>query len=495
MLLALLLSAAAHAQAEDDDARRAAIDDILAEHPVYQNAAPRILQGAKREQERTPVPATDNAPGVLQSGDLAAWPRLWREDSLLVTGSLTGTVALFGMRNNAFAPPPSVSTAPRHPQWGEAFLEPGIAVHYGARTGWSAYGSLSYMETTTRGTDYASVADTWHGSAELAFAGLRYADGGRALDVSYGRQDVALGSDLLIAAGATNGVERGANYLGPRSAWANALVAKATADDWTLEGFWLKPNEAAAVATGTRLAGVDVALGGSGALNAGFTWVRAIRSDIVTRDGLDVYSVRATWKAPLARRDWTLQGEYVLERKPGVAADGWYVEASWHPPWLAWQPIAMLRYSSFSGDRPGTATWEGFDPLYYGGSTPDWYQGKIGSTLFANTNLDTLVASLTLAPNERNILQFLYLDYRAAQANAPLVLPPPNGPLPTGDVPAKALAQEFDAIYTFTFDKSANVNVFVGYATPGAGYRQLYEADGGTARGWWMLGTQFNISY
>jgi hypothetical protein len=33
----------------------------------------------------------------------------------------------------------------------------------------------------------------------------------------------------------------------------------------------------------------------------------------------------------------------------------------------------MLRYAWFSGDKPGTSRWEGFDSLYFGGGNPDWY--------------------------------------------------------------------------------------------------------------------------
>ncbi len=184
------------------------------------------------------------------------------------------------------------------------------------------------------------------------------------------------------------------------------------------------------------------------------------------------------------------------ERKRGVAASGWYAEATWHPSSLPWRPIATLRYASFSGDRPGTADWEGFDPLFYGGSTPNWYQGKVASTLLANTNLDAVAASLTLAPNARNIVQLVYLGFAAAQANSPLVVPPAGGPVPNGGgVPVQALGREIDVIYTYTFDKAANVNLFAGYVAPGAGYQQAYAEQGGTAQGWWMLGTQLNISY
>ncbi|MFO1324281.1 MAG: hypothetical protein U1F15_09465 [Burkholderiales bacterium] len=470
------------------------------EHPVYQNAAPRILQGAKRDAEREPLPADATQEGVLQTDRLSSWPRVWQRGGWQVTGSLTGTLGLFRMWNNAFDPPPAQNPDgnKRNPGWGEFFIEPGLNVEYAPNAATQLRAGVSYMETATRGTDYGGVSNTYHGGLELLLAGARWQDkaAGVTLDASYGRQDFAIGHDLLIAAGASNGAQRGADYMGPRSAWANAAVVKATVRDVTVQGFWLKPNDSTSADTGTRLAGVDAHWGGDGPWQAGFLYVRAPESNIVTRDGLDVYAVRGTAKPALGAGRLTLSGEYVWQRKDGVSASGWYVEGTWQANRLPWQPLAMLRYSSFSGDNPATPAWEGFDPLYYGGSTPDWYQGKLGSTLFNNTNLDAFVASLTLAPNPRNILQLIYLYFAAARTNSPLDIPAAGEPAPVGGgVPARALASEVDAIYTYTFNKNVNVNAFVGYAAPGAGYKQLYRASGGSASDWWIVGTQFNVSY
>ena len=115
---------------------------------------------------------------------------------------------------------------------------------------------------------------------------------------------------------------------------------------------------------------------------------------------------------------------------------------------------------------------------------------------FNNTNLDTLAISVTLTPNEANILQFIYLNFAAGQVNSPLAIPAARAPIPVGGgVPARALANEVDAIYTYTFSKRLNVNAFVGYAAPGTGYRQLYASEGGSAQAWWVIGTQLNFSY
>lgn len=497
-----LLAAPAHAQNDASTGAPAAdpVDASAEDHPLFLNAAPRILQGAKRAQEREPLPPHDADAGVFQTGDWRSWPRLWRLGDWLVSGSLTGTVGLFRMGNNAFAPPPPLNPSgiPVAPTWGEFFLEPGVTVQYTPDPGIKAYGGVTYMETATRGTDYSALGNTWHGDAELLYGGLQWQDPTRALavDASYGQQDYTVGSSLLIASGASNGAQRGANYLGPRSAWANAALLKASWHDFLLQGFWLKPNDATSAATGTRLAGMNAEWGVTGPVHLGFLYVRVPESDIVTRAGLDVYDVRARLKTAGAPGGWSLKGEYAAERKSGVAASGWYVEGAYDAATTAWQPLLSLRYASFSGDRPGTAAWEGFDPLYFGGSNPDWYQGKLGSTLVNNTNLDSVAASLTLTPDVRQIIQFVFLYFAAAQVNSPLDIPAAGMPVAVGGgVPARALANEFDASYTYTFNKYVNLNLFAGYAVPGAGYKQLYSASGGAAQNWWMIGTQFNISY
>jgi hypothetical protein len=104
--------------------------------------------------------------------------------------------------------------------------------------------------------------------------------------------------------------------------------------------------------------------------------------------------------------------------------------------------------------------------------------------------------SLTLTPTEKIILQFVYLNFAAGQVNSPLAIPSAGKPVPVGGrVPARALANELDAICTYTFSKQVNVNAFAGYAAPGAGYRQLYASEGGSAQAWWVIGAQLNFSY
>ena len=500
-LAAAVLSWSAHAQF-DNAASPVDPDnpiDQATANPVRDHGASKILQGPLRLLDRRPLPETDAEAGVLQTRDLRAWPRLYRDGGLLVTGSLTGAVGLFTMSGNDFDKPPALATPgyKSDPNWGEAFIEPGIAATLALGGGASLYGGYAWMGTATRGTDNGGTGNTWHGDNEQLYGGLKWKDtaSGTAVDVSYGQQDFQVAKGMLIAKGASNGPQRGANQIGPRAAWANAALATVSWHDWKVQGFWLKPNESTSAETGTRLDGVNVEWNPTGPVRLGAMWIHAPESEIVTRDGLNVYDLRARIHPIVHAPNVWIEASYAWQSKANVAASGWLVQANYNAQDVAWKPLFDLRYASLSGDKPETSKWEGFDPLYFGGSNPNWYQGQIGSTIFGNTNLNVASAGVTLTPDASNIVVLRYLYFAAAQANSPLSIPAPGKPLPVGGVPSKPLANEFDASWTYVIDKHLNVNGFGAYAAPGSGYKELYASYGGRAEGWWFFGAQFNFSY
>ena len=493
--------AAARAQEAPDPAPVEAVDayDEASSHPAFELFAPRIFVAPPRAAMH-PDDVRAGPVGLLQGAGAAAWPLLYRDPRWTVNASLAATVGYFAFRNNQFALPAAQATRSyrNDPGWGEAFLQPGLSAQWRLSGAASVYGGVDFMETATRGVDYDGVGDTWHGGLEQLYGGVRWEDRARRLqfDLSYGQQNLALGQSFLVAAGASNGEQRGATYLGPRTAWANAAIAKATVGDVTAQAFWLKPNEASSADTGTRMAGVEVAWDHDGPLRGALLYLHVPDSAIATRDGLHVYDARLRWHPlPSVPHAW-LAGEYAAQRKSGVAASGWYAAANYNAKHAPWQPLVMLRYARFSGDKPGTPEWEGFDSLYFGGGTPDWYQGKLGTAIFNNTNLASVAASVTLAPGERNLLQVIVLSFRAVEVDAPLDVPAANEPVTSGGgVPSKPLGSEIDVIWTYTVDKRANVNLFAAYAAPGAGYKDLYASQGGSARPWSGFGVQLNVNY
>ena len=262
-----------------------------------------------------------------------------------------------------------------------------------------------------------------------------------------------------------------------------------------MQAFYLKPNEAPSTATGTILNGINVEWLPAGPVRLGAMYVYVPDSNIVTRDRLNIYDLRArVHPIPSAPHFW-LDGEYVVgaqeqRRRRRLVPAGQLQRGAY-----AVEARRRVRYASLSGDRPGSARWEGFDPLYFSGDNPNWLQGKIGSSIFNNTNLNAASVDLTLTPDAANIIDFFYLYFAADQTNSPLAIPAVGAaPMSGGGVPSKPLASEFDVAYTYVFNKNVNINAFAAYAAP-CGYKELYSSNGGSASGWWFLGTQINFSY
>ena len=472
--------------------------DTAISYPELEVFAPRMLPGAKRAQDRSPEDSQAAAPGMLQGGRLPAWPRLYRDERLAITGSVIGTAAGFKMWNNLFAPPPALQTpgVPVDPGWGEFFLEAGLSARLTMTDGMALYGGVSYLESGTRGRDYDGNANVDHGDTELLYAGATWTIGAASVDVSYGQQEFTLGDGMLIWSGATNGTQRGAAYVGPRAAWARAAIAKLTVRDLTVQLFGLAPNEAPDENTDTRIEGVNLEWMPTGPLRIGGTYLHVPRSAIVTRDGLDVMDLRVRWHPLRAVPELWLQGEYADERGSNVRASGWYAQVNYSAKSLPWKPLVSLQWSHQSGDDPGTSRWEGFDPLYFGNGNPNWYPGKVVSTFLQNTNVAIASANLTLTPSERHVVELWWLNFRAVVANAPPDIPAANSPPPQGGgVPAKPLATEVDLSWTIKFGKAVNLNLLAGWAMPGEGYKAPYETAGGRASAWWLVGAQFNVSY
>ncbi len=473
--------------------------DAGAAYPDADVFAPRVLPGPKRARDRSAAGADAAERSVLQGGGVTAWPSLYRDTSLTVTGSVTGAAAAFKLWNNAFAPPPALQTpgVPLSPGWGELFLEAGLTARYILLPTLAAYGGVSYLETGTRGRDYDGNANLYYGDTELLYAGVTSTAARVSLDLSYGQQEYTVGDGMLLWSGATNGAQRGADYLGPRAAWQRAGLARlAVRDLLTLEAFHLVPNEAPADATGTRIAGVNAEWAGGGPMRLGITYLHVPQSKIITRDGLDVVDLRARLHPFPDQPALWLSGEYAYQTSSRTRAYGWYVQGSYNAQAWPWKPLIALQWTRLSGDDPGTARWEGFDPLYFGNDNPNWYPGKIASMFIENTNVQIGSMSVTLTPGARHVVRLWVLGFRAGNANASLSVPAPGVAPPVGGgVPSKPLLTEVDASWTIKFGKDANMSLVAGWATPGRGFQDLYAASGGDARAAWLVGTQLNVSY
>ncbi len=251
--------------------------DRAVANPKQDHAARSILDGPPYAQQREPIADHDAAQGVLQTGDVQSWPRLYRGGDLLVTGLLNGAVALFGMTQNLFGPPAALAPAgyKTNPQWGEFFIEPGLSATYRLGPSATLYGSFAYIESSTRGMDNCCVDNIYYGNRELLLGGIRWrdSDSGLSLDASYGQQDFTVGNQMLLGRAGSNGAHRGANQIGPRNAWANAGIVKAAWQDFNVQAFYLKPNEEPTEATGTIFNGINAEWLPAGPVRLGFMYL------------------------------------------------------------------------------------------------------------------------------------------------------------------------------------------------------------------------------
>ncbi len=202
-------------------------------------------------------------------------------------------------------------------------------------------------------------------------------------------------------------------WIGPRHAFERTAIARLAIGDFRLTAAYLTPDDDPN--TGTELWHADAEYGREGLGTLGAGHARIFDSELGTRDGMDVYDLRAI-ATPLAPTGvlpgLTLAGELVLQDNGDVQEGGaWYGEVGYDfAGLLPWSPYVSYRYARFSGDDPDSDEDEGYDPLFYSSSDwGSWDQGEIlGEYVVENSNLKTHAVRLALHPTERVTVSLLY---------------------------------------------------------------------------------------
>jgi hypothetical protein len=180
-----------------------------------------------------------------------------------------------------------------------------------------------------------------------------------------------------------------------RKSFARSLVASLDSETWLVEAFALENQPREGDTRGeARGANVDYRFGGGAALGA--SYLRADTDDPGS-EGLDVYSVRVSWRAA---RGFGFAAEYVDEGSGRVDATGYYAEVGYMLESRAWSPQLRVRHAWFEGDDPATALDERFREIAYGSTDwTSWYQGEItGEYALGLGNLESELVRLTLTP-------------------------------------------------------------------------------------------------
>lgn len=386
--------------------------------------------------------------------------------------------------------------------WQEGYIKPGVTFERRLGDETTVYGGLSAIGARTFRTDVFDSADQGRLLIEDAYVGLRHAPKASPFkfDLSAGAQPYRIGSGMIIADGGADGFERGALIFGPRRAWANTAIAKASYGPFSLDAFYLDANELKSADTGTRLAGVKAEVAIRANEFAGIAAGQAVHSTapypqaapggvgapaIISggRDGLQFANAYFRWNpfGDALPGFWT-SGDLALERNDRIAMQAWAgrAEIGYAFADLAWRPTLSYAYQTFSGDDPRTRRLERFDPLFYDGSPAAWVTGSNGSMVFINSNVNAHRVTLALTPSPQDFITLRYAYVSANELNSPIQygqatrLTLDHGlPSLVAGVRTPHLSNDYLAEYTRVLSQNAFLTVGYAYSTPGKGLKDL----------------------
>ena len=152
--------------------------------------------------------------------------------------------------------------------------------------------------------------------------------------------------------------------------------------------------------TGTALAGLNVEARPLPGLMTAASYVTGVKSDFAyyspegrvvgTREGLNVFDARFTYTPNAPGQPGPFFGAEAAvqtHREFDMFAAGAYGEAGYSFADARWSPSISYRLSLFTGDDPGTETYERWDPLLSGGNGEQWVQGANHFKLVQDSNV------------------------------------------------------------------------------------------------------------
>lgn len=380
--------------------------------------------------------------------------------------------------------------------WAETWIRPAMTgeVRVGQVT--TLYSGIAYVGSGNIGRDVFEQGNRGQFAIEDGFLGARFGetDDEVGLDVSYGRQPYKIGSGMLIAVGAYNGFERGATTSFARRAWEEAGLVKWRSGAFSMDGFFLDPNELRSGDTNTRLAGAksELSLGENQYVGAAYMNVFQSTFPYIGaplqffpdgREGLNTMHVYSRWNPwEDSVPGFYMAGDFAHQWNDRIdmrsnAFSGEIGQAFTN---VAFAPRLAYTYRSFDGDDPTTARYEKFDPLFYEGSPPLWASGSNGSFSFLNSNV--LLHRLSLAVNlsERDIVSIYYWHIRAEEVNSPIQFGQAGRIVNTGGepqlvtgVPNAHLSDDFYLEHFRTLSPNLYITSGLAVSIPGRGLRQL----------------------
>ncbi len=316
--------------------------------------------------------------------------------------------------------------------WSEMFLEPGIGgITALGDSDFYPYGAVSGLFSGRFGSDIYSQGSTVFGAFERAYAGFIWARLGKnnqgKLDVSAGRNFFQLNDGFLFSrySGSSNAGDRGSVYLSSRTTFQKTVLATYTNRNWTVNGFFLEPQELFEDRqTNINYTGLTAGFNNSKTVDANLTVIqrtggsgdyRLPNDQLVEKKGLWVVNPKL-WLNDVLNTGLFLKSELALEWKSGMRAHAWYLGGGIKKTQWKFKPTLYYRYAFMQGDDPETDTYERFDPLLTGG-LGTWVQGLNFRKVIGTGNIISHRIELTGYVGDKLRLSFDAFFMKAHQLN------------------------------------------------------------------------------
>ena len=375
-------------------------------------------------------------------------------------------------------------------QWGEGYLKPSLSLDYDTPGAGVLYGGVAGVGSLTVGDgDAGGFTDGGDKklSLEALYGGWRsgalWAEslGEDALDLSAGRQDFQVGDGFLIWDGNFDNRGDGAYWLGPRTAFEFAGLARVNTSPLGGQTFFLRADGDQGH---TELGGVNVdfglgdfGLGDDGVIGAMYLQITDADARFeaeMPRDGMQLATLRLNDVRVPGFADAGIFAQYARQFGDGDDVDfdaqAFYVEPFYNFSWLPWAPTLAYRFAYFSGDPdPDDDEREDFDPLFYDYSRGwgTWTQGEIvGEYLLFNSNQVNHMVHLSATPTEAVSIGALYYHFDLAEQN--------YFGTPVED---KDFADEVNVYVDWTVNDNLLIGALSGVAWPGEAAEELFGDD------------------
>jgi len=383
------------------------------------------------------------------------------------TFNFDATLGAFSFGNSLYTEPkPDDISGDLTANWWEGSIKPALSAEYTTKSSAVFYGAASAVGEQTYGASPDLVGgDASSFDAEDLYIGWRSGSslelGEDVLDFTLGRARYRLGNGLLLWDGAAEGGSRGGFWTNARQAFEMAAIGRFKPGKHTAEVFYLDKDELPESDSHTEIMGLnyEYAIGEDSTLGATYMTFDAERTVNPSRDGLDVYNVRA-YVAPFPNKNLSFEAEYALEDNGLLRDSEAYNALAAYQFENGWMPKVSYRYAFFEGNDPTTLANESFDGLLTGFSDwGAWWQGEIAGEYFvSNSNLISHQLRVHVTPRESISTGLILYDFTLDKTATP--------------TSSDDVASELDWYMDWSVNDHFTMSFVFAYADPGTAVQQ-----------------------